>query len=243
MTLSSKTALARFVLILACLPAELAAHDQKTTKSPEINPTATATQTLSPPLSAQELQQRLLNGQARLADIRSAMSNPKIGELANAIHALYAMNWHRGAHNVLTAMWRNDETAHQAYPELAWENISKPAVRIAIASTLNRYYPLAPQYRQYLRQHIDDKHEFHRAQVAIALGMNHDPKDIPAISKLAQEDNIYVAQSAITALGLMDEEKARLALMELGKAYQGQPKGRLIQEVLRRVYPPKKKKP
>jgi hypothetical protein len=182
------------------------------------------------------LQKRLLSGKATLADIRQAMSNPNIGELANAIHALYSMSWHRGAHSVLLAMWRNSPADQQEFPELAWEPIAKPAVRIALASTLNRYYPADPQYRTYLRAHINDTHEFHRAQAAVGLGLNHDPADVETIVKLAQEDNVMVAQSAITALALMDEEKARQALVELQKQYADHPKGRLIREVLQRAY-------
>jgi hypothetical protein len=39
----------------------------------------------------------------------------------------------------------------------------------------------------------------------------------------------------------MEEERARLALAELGKEFQEHPKGRLIQAVLRKAYPPRKK--
>ncbi|MEJ1364555.1 MAG: HEAT repeat domain-containing protein [Candidatus Sedimenticola sp. (ex Thyasira tokunagai)] len=184
------------------------------------------------------LQKRILSGRAQLVDVRKALGTPSVGALTNTVHALYAMRWHRGVHTILLAMWRSSEKDHLDYPELAWDLILRPATRIAVAATLNRLYPGNPEYRKYIRAHANDAHEFHRAQVAIALGLNHDPADVKYLVRLVNEENHYVIQSAITALALMDEEAARLALVGLQKKYTSDPRGQLISEVLKRAYPP-----
>lgn len=189
------------------------------------------------------LYKRIVSGKAKLADVRKALSIANTGALVNTIHALYIMRWHRGVQNLLLAMWRHSDADRKNYPDLAWVKIEQPVTRIAIASTLNRLNPVNREYIRYIRSRADDEHEFHKAQVAVALGLNHDPADVEYLVKLANGDNVYVVQSAITALALMDEEKARMALVELEKKYVRDPRGRLAGEVLRRAYPtPKSKK-
>lgn len=183
------------------------------------------------------LRQQIATGTARLAQVRRALTINDKAELANTIHALYAMRWHRGVHQVLEALWSLDEQGRRDYPELAWDSIAETAVRLAVASTLNRIHPADSEYREYIRAHRYDEHEFHRAQVVIALGLNADPDDVEYIVSQIQGDNDYVIQSAITALGLMENEKAYQALKELEQQYRDEPRGRLIQNVIRYAYP------
>jgi hypothetical protein len=188
-------------------------------------------------VTSQLMQRRILSGRARLEEVRKALSIPQVGELVNSLHMLYAMGWHRGVHQLLKAIWRNSAKDHQDYADLAWKQLSAVPSRIALASTLNRLYPAVPEYRAYIRSRAKDEHEYHQAQVAISLGLNHDPADVPYLAKLASGDNVYVVQTAITALALMDEEKARLALLDLKKRFAQDPRARLISEVIQRAYP------
>ena len=180
------------------------------------------------------LRRKIASGMATLAECRKALTETDVGGLTNTVHALYSMGWHRGVYHVLHDMWNKDRAK---YPEFAWDLIVKAPVRIALASTINRLELSGSNvYLDYIRAHKYDKHEFHRAQVVVALGLNGNPEDIKYIKSMADGDDHYVVQSAITALALMNSKKASDALIELWKKYRDTPRGTLIEEVLQRAY-------
>jgi|GEM_PF-1381132 len=173
-------------------------------------------------------------GRSTLAQVRQAMTDTDVGELTNIVHALYSMRWNRGVTNLIYDMW---EGRKQKYPELAWTLIDKAPVRIALASTICRIQITGTEkYLAYIRSHEHDRNEFHRAQAAIALGFNGTQDDVAYIKSMADGDNAYVAQSAITALALMGQKAASNALIDLWYKYRNTKRGNLIQEVLRQAY-------
>lgn len=185
---------------------------------------------------------RIRRGEASFNEIRQALSNPDIGAVTNVFHAMYSMRWQRLSMRLMLAVWRQDDTLRERYPELAWDALSSVPVRLALASTLLRIqspsYPEAhtEPYLKYLLEHRYDKHEFHRAQVVVALGLNGNPDDIDYLLEMAAGDNPYVVQSAVTSLGLMRSPRAMRGLGSLWKQHRGTPRGELIEQVLRRVY-------
>lgn len=182
----------------------------------------------------QQLYRLIVYGQANFNQVHTALKSDDVGELVNTIHALYSMRWLRGVNNILNAMWEMDQ---KAFPELNWDKIKLTPVRIAIASTINRIKILdTREYKDFIRQHKYDDHEFHRAQVVVALGLNQDPVDIAYLQEMAEGDNIYVSQSAITSLALMNNEQARESLIKLANKYKDSPRGQLVMEVLKKAY-------
>lgn len=188
------------------------------------------------------LRQKITHGRATLADARRAMTDSDPVSLSNTIHAFYVMRRHRGVVYLLDGMWALDK---EKYPELAWEQIAKPPARLALASTLNRIRIVKTDaFRDYIRLHKDDEHEFIRAQVAVALGFNGHPDDLPYLKAMSDGDNHYVAQSAITGLSLFGGNRARDILIELAQKHQGTSRGDLMVEMLRKAYrwpPPKER--
>jgi hypothetical protein len=183
-----------------------------------------------------DLLQKITHGDATLPEIRTVLSNTNdVAGLTNTMHMLYSMRLHRPIGRLLNDLWNLNKTN---YPELAWEHLQKVPVRIALASTINRIQIFkAEQYKNFIREHKYDEHEFHRAQVVISLGLNGDPVDVAYIKEMAEGDNVYVSQSAITALGLMAHPQARNALMELARKYTDDDRGKLIREVFKSAYP------
>ena len=180
------------------------------------------------------LQQKIRQGSASLAEIRLALTDTDAGSLTNAAHALYAMRGHAWARRLADDLWALKKDAH---PGLAWELLAKAPVRIALASTLNRIKGLAAaEQRTYIRAHKFDAHEFHRAQVVFALGVNGDPADIDYLKSMAAGENDYVAQSAISGLALMGGEAARDALAEIWRDARDTPRGDLAKAMIQRVY-------
>ena len=183
-----------------------------------------------------QLLQKITYGNASLREVREALSDTDdVALLTNIIHALHSMRWNRGVVNLLDDIWLIHKNK---YPELAWEQLAKVPVRIAVASTITRIQIFnTEEYKTYIREHKYDEHEFHRAQVTMSLALNSDPLDVPYLKEMADSESVYVTQTAITALGIMGNTQARDALYELAGKYRNDDRGRLIREVLLKAYP------
>ncbi len=180
------------------------------------------------------LHRAIAYGSATLAEVRRALTQRDAGALSNTMHALYTMRWHRGVLHLLNDAWRLKK---DKYPELAWDLLAKAPVRIALASTINRILVVGTgEYRDYIRSHGNDAHEFNRAQVAVALGFNSDSADVPLLREMADGDVPYVVQTAATGLALMNNREAEMALLELELKYRAKPRGGLFADLLRHVY-------
>lgn len=196
--------------------------------------TSTGSSTTRDVSEFQQLYKLIVYGQANFNQVQAALKTEDAGEMVNIVHALYSMRWLRGVNNMLQAMWEMDQ---QAYPDLNWEKIKLTPVRIAIASTINRIRILdTREYKAFIREHKYDDHEFHRAQVVVALGLNQDPADVDYLYEMADGDNIYVSQSAITSLALMGNDPGKEALIKLANKHRDSPRGQLVMEVLKKAY-------
>ncbi|MHC8441351.1 MAG: HEAT repeat domain-containing protein [Candidatus Eutrophobiaceae bacterium] len=172
---------------------------------------------------------------AGFVDVLKALSDPQPGRLVNTVHLLWQMRWQPQSRTLLGSLWRDN--GREQYPHISWELFAKPPVRLALASVLLRMRETdSGEYLDYLLEHREDQHEFNRAQVIVGLGLNGDPGDVPYLEERAEKDTDYVVQSAITALGLMDDAAARMALARLWKANRGEPKGNLAAQVLKNIY-------
>ena len=180
------------------------------------------------------LQKKVIYGNAKLSEVKQALTDTDVGSLTNTIHGLYSMRWHRGVYNLLDELWTGNKEKN---PDFSWDLLEKAPVKIALASTINRIKIInTDEQLKYIRSHKNDEHEFHRAQVVVALGMNGKPDDIEYIKSMAMAENHYVAQSAISGLALMGGEQAKYALGEIWKEFQGTPRGDLAEKVILKAY-------
>lgn len=180
------------------------------------------------------LNKKITFQKATLQEVKQALTNKEIGELTNTIHALYSMRWNNNVINLLDDMWKMNIAQH---PELPWELIKKNPIKLAIASTINRIKTNnTDEYKKYIYSHKEDKHEFNRAQVIIALALNGNSNDVEYLEKMADSENHYIIQTAITGLGIMSSEKAKNALGILWKKHRENSRGKLIEEVLDYAY-------
>ena len=180
------------------------------------------------------LRRKITYGDASLHDVLQALTDNDTRSLANTVHALYGMRIHRGVIHALDGLWKNDI---ERYPEFAWSAIKTDAVRIAIASTLNRIRIVeTDEYLNFIRSKQNSDNSFNLAQVCIALGINGAPQDLDFLKRMAAGEDHYVAQSAITALSLFGGNRARDTLIDLAKSHRGSSRGDLITELLRKAY-------
>ncbi len=211
-----------------------AARISTSTADNEHNVQVVREERLPDPVIYDELREKIAYGRADIAEVRLSLTEQEVGGLSNTMHALYSMRWHRGVIHLLEALWSQNR---DKYPELAWQQLGSTPVRIALASTINRIQVYdTREYLEFIRSHAHDNHEFHRAQAVIALGLNGDPQDVSYIAAMAEGENHYVAQSAITALSLMNSNRARDAMIAMQGKYRGTPRGDLLEELLLRAY-------
>ena len=188
----------------------------------------------------QSLRYKITYSSATYADVLKSLTEKNVGGLTNTMHALYSMRWHRRVYRLLYDLW---EMKKESYPDFAWEELEKPPVRIALASTIFRMnsldtmnQPDLHKFKNFIREFKYDEHEFIRAQVIVSLGLAGDPEDVDYIKEMASGDNHYVTQSAITGLGLMNNKKASDALIEIYKKFKDDARSDLILEMLAKAY-------
>ncbi len=180
------------------------------------------------------LRHKITYSQASLAEVRTALTARDKQTLTNIVHALYSMRWLRGVQYVLDDVWALKK---QNDPEFSWDLLQAAPARLALASTLNRIHIIdTDEYLDYIRAYKFDDDEFNRAQVVVALGFNGDPNDIDYIKSMADGDNHYVVQSAVTGLALIGGNQARDAMIELWKKYADTNRGELILDLLEKSY-------
>ena len=187
-----------------------------------------------PALNYTKLRNSIILGNASLVEVKQALTETDVVQLSNTLHALYSMRWHRGVYHLYYDLWHLKK---EKYPDFAWDSLEKIPARIALASTINRAQIYdAEEFKDYIRAHMYDEHEFHRAQAVVALGLNGDPDDVEYIKSMADEDNHYVTQSAISSLAMVGHVKARDAMIELYEKYKGTPRGDLLLGLLKKAY-------
>ncbi len=225
----------RIIVSAACFLLILTScNDAHDVSGNEQTPSGTENTQTKPDSYYQEIYRKIVTGQATLAEVKEALTDRDIAALTNTLHGLYAMRYHRGVIYLLSALWSGESSE---YPELSWDLLDKTPTRLALASTLNRIYiGQTREYINFIREHKNETHEFHLAQVAIALGLNGDPSDVDYLKELASGDNIYVVQTALTALSLMNNPRARDALIYIEEKFSQDPRSNLATELLRQAY-------
>lgn len=187
-----------------------------------------------PKYNYKQLRNSIAYGKATLLEVEQALTQTDVAQLSNTLHALYAMRWHRGVYHIYDDLWYLKKDKH---PDFAWDALEKIPSRIALASTINRAKIYnSEEFKSYIRSHKNDEHEFHRAQVVVALGLNGDPDDVEYIKSMADSDNHYVTQSAISGLAMLNHVKARDAMVDLFQKYKDTPRGNLLLAMLKKSY-------
>ena len=178
---------------------------------------------------------KVTSGQASLSDIKSGLRAGKPGDTANILHALYAMRDSLIVKKLLHSMWYGRQDLH---PDIPWERLQSPVVRVALASTLNRIFHVNNQeFLDYIRGQKDNEIFLVRSQVAVSLGINGDPGDIDVLAAYVLDKSDHVARSAVTGLAFMYSPKARDELIRLLELQRDNSKRkRLIQEALLHTY-------
>ncbi|MEM7469193.1 MAG: HEAT repeat domain-containing protein [Pseudomonadota bacterium] len=185
-------------------------------------------------LHYQQLHEKIAGGQASLAEIRIALTERDPMILSNVMQALYAMRWHRGVLKLLSGLWSIER---EKYPELAWEEIGEAPARVALASTISRIKNVKTKtYLEYIRGCVGHEEQLSSSQAIIGLGFNGHPDDLPTLKAHSAGNNVYVAQSAITGLGLFGSLQARDTLIDLLRSFKETNRGALIKDVLKQAY-------
>lgn len=231
----------RKLIILLCLLVVACADDAPQDKEKQAIPQKPLPNNTYNKTDHKQLYKLIANGKAYPNEVLEALKTDNTLEMTNLIHALYSMRWHKRINSLLYALWDLDKEKH---PNINWSLIEKKPIRIALASTINRIKTDGTEkYIDFIRQNKYDKHDFTRAQVVVALGLNGEVKDVAYLEEMADKDEVYLSQSAITSLVLMQNKIAKDTLIKLANKHKNTPKGELIIKLLGisyNLYPSKK---
>ncbi len=223
-------------LICVSLLSSCAEHKEETALPAQTVPETRqeAADSADPLIDYNLLRHKITYSQASLAEVNTALTARDKQSLTNIVHALYSMRWLRGVQYVLDDVWTLKKEKH---PEFSWDLLQAAPARLALASTLNRIHIKdTEEYLEYIRAYKFDDDEFNRAQVVVALGFNGDPTDIDHLTAMADGNNHYVVQSAVTGLALMGGNQARDAMIDLWRKHHENPRGELILDLLGKTY-------
>ncbi len=134
-------------------------------------------------------------------------------ERANVLLRLYYL---RNDPEVVEFLHRLWEQGPPPGSGLAPEAFAEPAVRVALAHTLQRIGGGADSpWLRAIRAHLRHPDPLARAQAAVALGFTGDDRDVAELEALGREDIDYPAEAAIKSLAIRGSEAARQALLRL----------------------------
>lgn len=154
----------------------------------------------------------------QVADIDS-LNNSAVEYLSKNILDPYVFN-------LLNDVWRGNR---QKYPNLAWEEIGQPVVRLNIARLLGNAQRLhgfrgveiqsetKNGIRSYIHSHLADPAVEVRAAAAFALGSVADSRDIEVLKRIVIQDLPIVGKNAVRSIGRFRNNEAKAALQELEK--------------------------
>jgi hypothetical protein len=179
---------------------------------------------LQPPRTSAITEQSLISStpdpNITLEGVKTRFREPREDYLYNTISWLIIKRGDADIMGFLEAVWGGDKAR---YPDLAWQTIETPTVRVALAQTLAQVYPKNQSYKAYILKALDDSDHFVRSRAALALGVLGDPADIPKLETMARTADSRGSDMAIAALASMRRSDATAALDRLKKDFAADP--------------------
>ena len=180
------------------------------------------------------LRSKVAIGVAKIDEVYAALTEQDVVGITNTMHALHSLRWNRVIYHLYYDLWHLKKDKH---PKFAWQEIESIPARIALASTITRAQGKdAEEFQNYIHAHKYDEHEFHRAQAVVALGLIGNPDDVDYIIKMANSENKYVVQSAVTSLALVNNTRAGDELIRLWEQEKETVRKEYLSKLLKQAY-------
>ena len=165
------------------------------------------------------LHRRISRGAATIDDVRRALSQSSSSpgwHVVNTINLVKA-TINLGDDDEVVALLRDVwERRRSAHPTLAWQDLTRPSVQVALAGTLAALGDdRTAAFRDLIVETLDSSDEVARFEAALALGLVANEEDIRTLAALATGDDLSMAIAAAYSLGNLEPDRASAVIGEL----------------------------
>lgn len=152
---------------------------------------------------------RVFGADLKLDEIKEKLRGNDAKQMADAIVQMVTMQQRAEVADLLQAAWSGTRDKH---PDLNWQVLQDPRVRVALAQVLGQWYPDDPQYRDHILAAVEKAHGLEKTDVLIALGAVATESDIEYLERTGKEADEATAAGALAALQIAGGESATQAL-------------------------------
>jgi hypothetical protein len=144
-----------------------------------------------------------------IQDVEKKLQGDDVEQMAEAIVQMVTMQDRPDVAGLLESAWQGTSDRH---PQLNWQLLRSPIVRVALAQVLGQWHREDPQYRAFILDELPKNEGVDKRDVLIALGAVATEADIPYLERTGREEDEVVGSAAIAALQVAGGESARQAL-------------------------------
>ena len=164
-----------------------------------------------------DIRQAILSGSVTRDDIYEALKNKKVDYVFTVISFSIRTRDNQEIVTLLKGVWN---LRKNQYPDLAWDVLSDPYIKVALAQTLGQIEKGNDEYGALLREYLSNDDAKTRGAASVALGIIGNDDDINALVKVVRRGPDYASLHAIYGLTSLGTDKAYMTLEELKKQYK-----------------------
>lgn len=136
-----------------------------------------------------------------------------VDRVARAIIQMGGLHERDEVDQLLIAIWKRDRGRH---PDLNWDALDTPSVRISVARVLGRWHPDEPRYHDYLHAMSGEGHDMRRrVDALVALGSLGREEDLERLRSIAISQDEMLATGALIGLMTSNKESAIRTVEEI----------------------------
>lgn len=152
---------------------------------------------------------KVFGADLKFEEIKEKLRGDDAKQVADAIVQMATMQQRAEVADLLQAAWKNTRDKH---PDLNWQVMQDPRVRVALVQVLGQWYPDDPQYRDYILAAVEKAQGMEKTDALIALGSVATESDIEYLERTGKEADEATAAGALAALQIAGGESATQAL-------------------------------
>lgn len=152
---------------------------------------------------------KVFGADLKFEEIKEKLRGNDAKQVTDAVVQMVTMQQRAEVADLLQAAWNDTRDKH---PDLNWQVMQDPRVRVALAQVLGQWYPDDPQYRAYILAALEKAQGMEKTDILIALGAVATESDIEYLERTGKEADEAVAAGALAALQVAGGESATQAL-------------------------------
>jgi hypothetical protein len=152
---------------------------------------------------------KVFGADLKFEKIKEKLRGNDAKQVADAIVQMVTMQQRTEVADLLQVAWNGERDKN---PDLNWQVMQDPQVRLALAQVLGQWYPDNPQYRDHVLAAVEQAQGMEKIDALIALGAIATDSDIEYLERTGKEADEATAAGALAALQIAGGESATQAL-------------------------------